>query len=163
MNGFRYFVISPGGQRCDGYEHRLAAEAVALEQGEGAHLVDTVAAVYTPLIEIVEAGALKLLGYGAWNTSQGPEQNLIDAIKKGYAPLVRAFLVKGGDDLAHQARDARGATALHWAVAGGKAALVELLLARGADPEARDGRGTTVRELARQRHPELAALLDRKA
>jgi ankyrin repeat protein len=160
MNDFRYQVVSPDGARCDGYEHRPAAEAVALEQGEGAHLVDSVAAVYTPLIEIVEEGALKLLGYGAWNTSQAPALNLIDAVKKGYGPLVRAFLAKG-DDLARQARDGRGSAALHWAVAGGKAEVVALLLAHGADAEARDGRGTLVRELARSRHPELLALLDR--
>ncbi|MDP6069725.1 MAG: ankyrin repeat domain-containing protein [Alphaproteobacteria bacterium] len=161
MNDFRYQVISPDGGRCDGFEHRPAAEAVALEQGEGAHLVDTVAAVYTPLIEIVEGGGLKLLGFGAWNTAQAPARNLIDAVKKGYEPLVRAFLAKGGD-LAPAARDGRGATALHWAVAGGKAGVVALLLARGADPEARDGRGTLVRELARQRHPELLAMLDQR-
>jgi ankyrin repeat protein len=161
MSDFRYFVISSGGERCDGYEQRRAAEAVALEYGDGAHLVDTVAAVYTPLIEIVEEGALKLLGFGAWNTALGPAENLIEAVKKGYGPLVRAFLAKGGNGLAREARDAGGSTALHWATAGGKAALVELLLAHGADPDAQDGRGTTVRELARQRHPELAALLDR--
>ena len=75
--------------------------------------------------------------------------------------MVRAFLAKGGD-LAPAARDGRGATALHWAVAGGKAGVVALLLAHGADPEARDGRGTLVRELARQRHPELLAMLDQR-
>ncbi len=162
MGDFRYLVISPDGERCAGYEHRAAAEAVARQHGEGAHLVDTVAAVYTPLIEIVEGGGLKLLGYGAWNTGAGAGENLIEAVKKGYEPLVRAFLAKGEDDLARQARDGRGGTALHWAVAGGQLALVELLLAHGADAGARDGRGTSVRELAQRRHPELLATLDHK-
>ena len=64
MSDFRYFVISSGGERCDGYEQRRAAEAVALEYGDGAHLVDTVAAVYAVLKgarRLIDASAAKLM------------------------------------------------------------------------------------------------------
>jgi ankyrin repeat protein len=42
-----------------------------------------------------------------------------------------------------------GRTPLHWAAAGGRGSIAELLLARGADPDARDKRGESPADLAR--------------
>ena len=47
--GLRYFVRSPDGAVIAGYETRRAAEYVALEYGDGAVLVDTLAQTYYPM------------------------------------------------------------------------------------------------------------------
>lgn len=52
-----------------------------------------------------------------------------------------------------------GSTPLHWAVRHNHAVAISTLLAFGADPSARDTRGRTPRDLARQ-HPQLLQLFD---
>ncbi len=158
MNGMpkRFFVISPNGGRVDGFDARVSAEAAALAHGDGAHIVDTVAQVYHPIAQAVENGEVKYLEYGAWNTSVSDDANVIEAVKKGYAPIVRAFLAKGGSA---SAVDAKGGTALHWAAASGNADVVATLLEAGADPTVEDGKGRTPVDVAMSKHPDIAAVL----
>ncbi len=153
----RFFVISPGGGRIDGFDARVSAEAAALAHGDGAHVVDTVAQVYHPIAQIVEDGAVKYLEYGAWNTSLSADDNVIEAVKKGYAPIVHAFIAKGGSAAAV---DANGGTALHWAAARGDKDVILALLETGADPAAEDGKRRTPADIAMSKHPEIADLLD---
>jgi len=153
----RFFVLSPDANRSDSFDSRGGAEAAALAWGEGAHIVDTVAQVYHPIAQRIENGATLYLEYGAWNTAVSADQNVIEAVKKGYAPIVRAFLNAGGSV---NARDANGGSALHWAVARGDRATVELLLAAGADAKAVDAKGQTPLDVAtRKNRDEIAGLL----
>jgi len=152
----RFFVISPDGGRIDGFEAPVSAEAAALAHGDGAHIVDTVAQVYHPIAQFVENGEVKYLEYGAWDTSVSPDDNVIEAVKKGYAPIVQAFLAKGGSA---SAVDAKGGTALHWAAARGIKDVVLMLLEAGADPAAGDSKGRTPAEIAMSKHPEIAAAI----
>ena len=102
----RYFVRSPDGKMIAGFELREAAEYVALEYGDGACLVDTLAQAYYPMAQGVEDGALAYLPVGGWDSGRfGLETDLIEAIKKGHAGIVHAFLAKGADP---GARDAHG-------------------------------------------------------
>ena|SRR5205085_8442360 len=63
---------------------------------------------------------------------------LVEAVEAGDVDGVRALLA-ANPDLVH-ARDATGATALHYAAFHGHRALVDLLCAAGADLNARDAR-----------------------
>jgi Ankyrin repeats (3 copies) len=145
----RFYVRSATGDAIIGVDAREAAVALALDFGAGAHLVDTHAQAYHPIIEEVAEGALSFLAIGGWNTRRhDPDIDLIEAIKKGHVALVHAFLAKGADSCA---RDDRGGTALHWAVAGGRAEIVRLLLDHGADRAATDGSGLSALALAKSR------------
>lgn len=153
----RFFVLSPDGRRADSFDSREGAETAARAYGDGAHIVDTVAQVYHPIAQRIDNGEPLFLEYGAWNTSVSADQNVIEAIKKGYAPIVQAFLAKGGSE---NARDANGGSALHWAVARGDRATVELLLASGADAGAVDAKGLTPLDVAvKKGRDEIAGLL----
>ncbi len=158
--GRRYYVRSPDGGMIAGYDDPNAAKAVALDYGDGAHLVDTHAQAYHPIAQVVADGELTYVDIGGWGAGKlSLERNLIEAVKKGHAAIVHGFLAKGADA---DAKDANGGPALLWAVAGGKAEIVELLLAHGADVNARDGDGTGALELARKRHKRaLIELLQR--
>jgi ankyrin repeat protein len=71
---------------------------------------------------------------------------------------VHAFLEKGASA---RATDAKGGTALHWAVARGNADTVRLLLAAGADPATPDATGRTPLDLAKSRGATtIAALIE---
>jgi ankyrin repeat protein len=59
-------------------------------------------------------------------------------------------LVKEGTNV--NARTSRGATALRFAVTGGKLMLTKALLAAHADPNSSDDKGETVLQLARRKH-----------
>ncbi len=48
MTDRRYYVRSPDGGMIAGYDDPNAAKAVALDYGDGAHLVDTQAQAYHP-------------------------------------------------------------------------------------------------------------------
>ena len=144
----RYYVIPPGGTAAFGYDSAEAARAVACEYGEGAHVVDTAAMPYHPMAERVEGGEPVYLEYGAWDTRMDRDRNLIEAVKKGYAPIVQAFLAKGANV---NAADSAGGTALIWAVARGRAETVRLLLENGASVNARDGDGMTALALAKRK------------
>ncbi len=149
QDGPRFYVIAPDGETVVGYTKRLIAERVAVEYGDGAHVVDTGASVYEPIAQRIEGGAPVYTAHGAWDTARGDaDANLIEAVKKGYAPIVQAFLAHGGGA---DARDANGGTALIWAVARGEAEVVRLLLDCGADVNARDGAGMSALALAQRR------------
>ena len=158
MEEHRYYVVSPGGEGAFGYDSAEAARAVACDYGPGAHIVDTGAMPYYPMVHRVdEVGEPVYLEYGAWDTRVGVDRNLIEAVKKGYPPIVQAFLAKGANV---NAADGDGGTPLIWAVARGQPETVRLLLESGADANAADAEGMTALALARRRNaPELAEIL----
>lgn len=123
-DGRRFFARSPDGRGIAGYETREAVEFVALEYGDGAHLIDSLAQVYHPMIQEVESGELVYLPFGSWDGGRfDAEGNLIEGIKKGHPAIVHALLAKGADA---NARDRDGGPALVWAAAGGNAEIVSL-------------------------------------
>ncbi len=146
--GHRYVVLSPDGAMVVGYDRLEIARAVAQDYGDGAHIIDTGAMAYHPLAEKIENGVPVYLEYGGWDTKVAAIENLIEAIKKGYAPIVRGF-AENVPDLNQP--DRTGGTALLWAVARRKPELVQLLLDRGADPNLGDSDGTTPLALAQQK------------
>ena len=154
----RYYVRSPDGRMITGYDRPDTAKAVALEYGEGAVVVDTLAQAYYPVAEEVIGGDLLHAGVGGWNAGrQNPAKDLIEAIRKGHPAVVHAFLAKGSDP---NSRDANGGTALHWAASRGSAEIARLLLDAGADPSATDGEGATPREIAeKKRKTKLVEIL----
>ncbi len=155
----RYFVVSPDGETCVGYERRDIAKGAALEYGEGAHIVDTEARPYEPMVMRIEGREPVYLEHGAWDTRGSADDNLIEAVRHGYAPIVRAYLAKGAQV---DARDERnGGTALIWAAAGKSPEVVRLLLDMGADVDARDRGGMTALAIARRKErAENIALLE---
>lgn len=60
----RYFVRSPDGAIIVGYDDQNAAEAAALDCGEGAHLVDSQAQAYHPIAQKVSNGELAYVEVG---------------------------------------------------------------------------------------------------
>jgi ankyrin repeat protein len=61
------------------------------------------------------------------------------------------------------AKQRHGWTPLHGAAHSGDRELVELLLARGADPDAKHQEGKTALDLARESgHAEVVAILERR-
>lgn len=153
--GHRFVVLSPDGAMVVGYDRLEIARAVAQDYGDGAHIIDTGAMAYHPLAERIENGEPVYLGYGGWDTTVDPIENLIEAIKKGYPPMVRAFAENVSDF--NQCGRA-GGTPLHWAIARRKPALVQLLLDLGAAPSQKDREGTTPLDLAK--HKELSEISD---
>jgi ankyrin repeat protein len=75
----------------------------------------------------------------------GPDARLIEAVKAGNIEGVRVLLRQAVDV---NARDAEGATALHWAVRADAGAVVRLLLQAGASPDAANRNGVTPLTLA---------------
>ena len=145
----RFYVRSPDGRAIFGFDTQEAARAAALEYGDGALVVDTLAQPYHPMLQESAGGAIVYAGYGGWDTGRfGVDRDLIEGIKKGHVAIAQAFLAKGADV---NARDGGSGPALHWAVGGGKAEIVVLLLDHGADVTARDGHGQTARDLAVKR------------
>ena len=156
----RYFVRSPGGESIDGYDRSEAAEPAAIRLGENAHIVDTLAPVYVPMIQRVVDGELQILGVGGWGADRlSLEQNLLQAIKRKQVAIVHAFFAKGAD---LDTRDERGRPAIIWAVASGRSEIVQFLLEKGADPTAIDPEGVTALGLATERRAtEIMAILER--
>ncbi len=155
---YRYYVRSPDGRAIFGFETSEAAETAARAYGEGAHVVDTLAQGYRPMLQEVRDGELVLAGFGGWDTGRfGLDRDLIEGIKKGHVAIAHAFLAKGA---IANARDRHGGPALHWAVGGGRAETVKLLLDHGADPRALDGEDQTALDLAQKRgRDEIAEVL----
>jgi hypothetical protein len=88
----RYYVRSPDGRMITGYDRPDAAKAVALEYGEGAVVVDTLARAYYPAAEEVIGGELLHAGVAGWNASRSdPSRDLIEAIRKGHAGFEAAY------------------------------------------------------------------------
>jgi hypothetical protein len=145
----RYFVRAPDGGAIAGYDNPETAEYVAHQYGDGAHLVDTLAEAYHPMVQEVQDGKLVFLPLGGWDTGRfGVDRDLIMGIKKGHVAIVHAFLAKGADA---NARDDNGAPAVLWAVASDRPEVLRLLLVHGADTAARDADGTSALDLARRR------------
>ncbi|KAB2847155.1 MAG: ankyrin repeat domain-containing protein [Hyphomicrobiaceae bacterium] len=156
---YRYFVRSADGRAIYGFEKLAAAETAAKAYGDGANLIDTLAQAYFPMLQTVAGGEIVYAGFGGWDTGRfALERDLIEAVKKGHPAIVHAFLEKGASA---RATDAKGGTALHWAVARGKLESVRLLLTAGADPAVKDATGQTPLDLARKRgNTEIVALLE---
>ena len=148
---YRYFVRSPDGRAIFGLDLLEAAQTVALEYGKGAHLVDTLAQAYHPMVQevVADSAGNKTLVYqpiGGWDTGRfSAERDLIEAIKKGSVALAHAFIAKGASA---GATDSNGGSALHWAVGRGNLDIVDLLIVQGADVNVRDGRGQTPLDVA---------------
>lgn len=145
----RYYVRSPDGGLIFGFDRIEAATAAALDYGEGAALVDTQAQAYHPMLQTVRIEGRPKLAFepvGGWDTGRFPlERDLIEAVKKGRVEIVHAFLAKGASA---DARDEKGGTALHWAVARRRLDVIELLLTHGADARVQDAAGCGALELA---------------
>jgi|TARA_B100001964_G_C14132655_1_gene553632 hypothetical protein len=153
----RFYVVSPGGSTVAGYGNHQGAEAAALAFGDGAHVVDTLGLPYQPAVMIVDGGELVYVGYGSFDRRLGLDANLIEAVKRGYLPIIRAFLAKGADI---NAPDKNGGLALHWAVAKGKNEIVRLLIEAGATVNRADINGMTPLQLAESKNRrEIAAML----
>ena len=154
----RYYVVSPSGGAVVGFDNGEVPARVAVEYGESDHIVDTRAAPYHPMAEIVRAGAPVYLEHGAWDTRADPALNPIEAVKKGCPAITRAFLAKAANV---NATDATGGTALIWAVAKGEPETLRLLIAAGADTAARDAKATSALDLARRKNrADLAEILE---
>lgn len=84
--------------------------------------------------------------------------DLIDAVRRGDTSRVEVLLAREPRALGRG--DAHGMTPLLWAAWHGHAAMLQLLLSRGADAAARDSRGATALRLAAERgHLEAVRLL----
>jgi len=155
---FQFFARSSDGKAIFGFDTLEGATTAALEYGEGAFVIDTAARTYNPMLHAVRNGELKITGFGGWGADRmGLDRDYIESIKKGHVAIVHAFLAKGANV---NAKDAKGGPALHWAVGGGKLAIVELLLAHGVDVSVVDGNGQTAAELAQKRgRSEICKLL----
>ncbi len=159
---YRYYVRSPDGRVAFGFETDTVANAVALEHGLGAAVVDTLAQAYMPILQVVELvegePALVLAPVGGWDTGKfGLDRDLIESVKRGRVEIVHAFLAKGASA---KARDEKGGSALHWAAARGEESIAELLLAHGAEIEAGDASGKSPLAVAESRgKSSIAALL----
>ncbi|MCB2101107.1 MAG: ankyrin repeat domain-containing protein [Rhodobacterales bacterium] len=154
----QFAVVPPDDRDVATFDTQAGAEAAALAFGEGTHVVDTLSGAYHPAVQVVEGGELGYVGFGSFDARLGDDGNLIEAARKGEPAILRAFLARGADP---NATDAKGGTVLHWAVAKGNARVVGLLLAAGADPARPDAQGTTPRDLAAKRGRDaLVALLD---
>jgi hypothetical protein len=171
MNGQQPAVAAPAGVQATarryyvvardiapvGYDMIEVAINVARQYGDGTDIVDTLATPYHPMVQRIEQGEPTYLEHGAWESRRFPEQNLIEAVKKGYPPIVQAFLAKGADV---NVRDLRGGTALMWAVARRVPESMRLLIAAGADLNARDRDGISALKLAQAKNlSEIADLL----
>jgi ankyrin repeat protein len=150
---YRYYVRSPDGRVAFGFETDSVANAVALEHGPGAAVVDTLAQAYMPMLQEVKLvdgePALMLAPVGGWDTGKfGLNRDLIEAVKRGRVAIVHAYLAKGASA---NARDDKGGAALHWAAARGEDSIVELLLAHGAAIDVLDGSGKSPLAVAESR------------
>ncbi len=158
---YRYYVCSPDGRVAFGFETETVANAVALEHGVGAAVVDTLAQAYMPNLQEVKLvygkPALVLAPVGGWDTGKfGLDRDLIESIKRGRVAIVHAYLAKGASA---NARDDKGGTALHWAAARGEDNVVELLLANGAVTDVLDSSGKTPLAVAESRGKSSVASL----
>jgi len=141
-------VVTADNAAAAGFDTLEGAEAAALAYGDGSHVVDTEGQPYQPMAMTVEKGVLAFVGFGAFDARLGPDACLIEAAKKGYPPIVKAFLAKGADA---NAMDGNASPALIWAVAGGSAEVLGLLIEAGAGVNTADADGMTALGLARRR------------
>ncbi len=146
----RYYVRSADGETLSAHEGLAAAEQTALALGEGAHLVDTRAPVYTPMLQCVAGGQLRILGVGGWGAERlSLTQNFLQSIKRKQVAIVHCYLSQGADP---NVRDDEGRPAIIWAVASGELDIVRILLLHGADTTVEDPQGETALGLAIKRN-----------
>ena len=89
----RFYIRSPDGRMIVGFDDLNAAGAVALDYGEGAHLVDTNARAYHPIAQEASDGELVYVQIGGWGAGKfSVERNLIESIKKGHVASSTPFL-----------------------------------------------------------------------
>jgi ankyrin repeat protein len=117
-------------------------EAIALLLKAGADPNRVTKAGFTPLFFAIKSGAAPavatLLAAGARSDYRGPENTgAAQLALYQHAYAAAALIVERGADLAE--RDRTGQQLLHAAAEGGDTALVALLLAKGADPNALTG------------------------
>ncbi|MBI3435972.1 MAG: ankyrin repeat domain-containing protein [Proteobacteria bacterium] len=143
----RFYVVGPDIAPV-GYDMLEVALNVARQYGEGTDIVDTQATPYHPMVRRIVKGEPVYLEFGAWPTQAAPDQNLIEAAKKGCPAIVAAFLALGMDV---NTRDSRGGTALIWAIARREPQCVRLLITAGADVNASDREGMSALKLAREK------------
>ncbi len=110
------------------------ANAVALERGAGAAVIDTLAQAYMPMpqeVRLVDGKpSLVLAPVGGWDTGRfGLDRDLIESVKRGRVEIAHAFLEKGASA---NARDGSGRSALEVAELRGRPEIAELLRNRGA-------------------------------
>ena len=158
---YRYYVRSPDGRAIFGFDSEAVAGAVAIESGAGAAVVDTLAQAYAPMVQEVRIvdgePQLAIAPIGGWDTGKfGVDRDLIEAVKRGRADIVHAFLAKGADA---KACDPKGGSALHWAAARGEETVAQLLLAHGADLTATDRSGRSALAVAEGRGKSAVAAL----
>jgi hypothetical protein len=158
MQNYRYYVRSPDGRAIYGFDRLDAAETAAKAYGDGAHLVDTKALTYEPMVQVVKDGDIVYFGISGWDTNRlDASQNMVEGIRNGHVAIVHAFIAKGADV---NRADKNGGTPLHWAAARGLADIVRLLLDKGADATAVDADGDTPLDVARGRNKlEVAEIL----
>ena len=160
---YRYYARAAEGRAIFGFDLESRANAVALEFGPGAAVVDTGAQAYMPMLQTVERGesgpALVYGAIGGWDCGRfDADRDLLEAVKRGRVEIAHAFLAKGASA---DARDGAGRSALHWAAARGARDIAEALMAAGARTDARDAEGRTPRDGASMRgHAALAAWLE---
>ncbi len=141
----QFIVITKDRKAVGGFDNLQGAEAAAVAFGDGTHVVDTKSGAYQPAVQVVEDGALMLVGHGAFDRRQGIDGNLVEAAKRGILPAVIAFLARGADV---NAVGPGGGSALMWAVARGNPEIFEIVMAAGGDPDLADNSGLSPRQLA---------------
>ena len=105
---------------------------------------------------------LALLERGVDPNSKGPDGApwLVTASAAGHAPCARGIIAKGGR---LEDRDAKGQTALIAAAAAGQLGVVEILVDRGADRNAKTPAGLTAQEVAEKNgYPGVASTLKKQ-
>jgi len=152
----QFIVVTRDRKAVGGFDNLPGAEAAAVAFGEGTHVIDTKSGPYQPAVQVVEGGALLLVGHGAFDRRQGLDGNLVEAARKGILPAVIAFLARGANV---NAVGPGGGSALMWAVARGHADVFDIVMAAGADPDLADNAGLTPRQLAVKKN--RTAFLDR--
>ncbi len=149
MAKLRYYTRSPDGRAIYGFGTMQGAETAAKEYGDGAHIIDTGALTYEPMVQVVKDGEIVYFGVSGWDTNKlNDSMNMIEGIKNGNVAIVHAYLERGGDV---NYVDRLGGTPLHWAAARGLIDIVELLLSCGAKPDVRDADGETPGDIAKQK------------
>jgi ankyrin repeat protein len=113
-----------------------------------------------PIKELCDAIAGQLAGPAA---ASPPAQDVFELLRKGDVPAVKALVEKTPGLVG--ASDGQGQTLLHYAAYGRDAGLIEFLIDKGADPEAKNAEAETALHIAaaNDRAETVAALLARGA
>jgi ankyrin repeat protein len=119
----------------------------ALLIGQGADVNVTNNNGETPLQVAHRSGRPEILALMKPSAGFPAAGNIFDAVKNGDVATVQKLLTEK-PDLANQRDTAFGASLLHWAALRGHDSVVELLLAKGANPRAANDNGETPLQVA---------------